>query len=106
MGKWSVTALIVAAGSGERVGGDVPKQYRPIAGKPMLRWAIEAMQRHPRVTEVRVVIGKDHDALFEEASRGLNVGPAIVGGATRQKSVLRGLEALAEREAPKLVLIH
>ena len=106
MGKWSVTALIVAAGSGERVGGDVPKQYRPIAGKPMLRLAIEAMQRHPRVTQVRVVIGKDQESLFEDATKGLDVGAPIIGGATRQKSVRRGLEALAEQDPPKLVLIH
>ena len=43
----TVTALIVAAGTGERLGGGVPKQYRMLAGKPVLRWAVEALIRHP-----------------------------------------------------------
>ena len=54
----TVTALIVAAGKGERLGGDVPKQYRAIAGKPVLRWAVEAMGVHPSIDQVRVVIGE------------------------------------------------
>lgn len=53
----SVTALIVAAGSGERMGGGLPKQYRPIAGKPVLRWAVEALVGHPAVRATRVVVG-------------------------------------------------
>ena len=43
----TTTALIVAAGNGERLGGDVPKQYRLLGGKPVLRWAVEALIRHP-----------------------------------------------------------
>ena len=39
----TVTALIVAAGKGERAGGGVPKQYRLLGGKPVLRWAVEAL---------------------------------------------------------------
>ena len=46
----TVTALIVAAGKGERLGGDVPKQYRPIGGKPVLRWAVEAWRAIRRST--------------------------------------------------------
>ena len=46
----SLTALIVAAGTGERAGGGVPKQYRTIAGKPALRWAVEALIGHPART--------------------------------------------------------
>jgi 2-C-methyl-D-erythritol 4-phosphate cytidylyltransferase / 2-C-methyl-D-erythritol 2,4-cyclodiphosphate synthase len=101
-----VTALIVAAGSGSRMGGGIPKQFRPICGKPMLRWAIEALQRHPRVGQVRVVIGQDQEPLFLEATQGLNVGEPIAGGATRQLSVRRGLEALMADDPPDLVLIH
>ena len=47
----TVTALIVAAGKGERLGGGVPKQYRAIGGKPVLRWAVEGLIRHPAVRE-------------------------------------------------------
>ena len=102
----SVTALIVAAGKGERLGGDVPKQYRSINGKPMLRHAIEHLARHPRVDRVRVVIAAGDENRFEEAVAGLDVGAPITGGATRQESVRRGLEALTQESAPDLVLIH
>ena len=50
-------ALVVAAGRGERFGGALPKQYAGLAGKPVLRHAIEAFVRHPRIDAVRVVIG-------------------------------------------------
>ena len=101
----TVTALIVAAGKGERIGG-VPKQYRRVGGKPILRWAIEAMAAHPRIERVRVVIGEGQEEPFREALSGLDVGAPIIGGATRQESVRRGLEALADEGAPDLVLIH
>jgi 2-C-methyl-D-erythritol 4-phosphate cytidylyltransferase/2-C-methyl-D-erythritol 2,4-cyclodiphosphate synthase len=52
----ATTALIVAAGSGERLGGGVPKQFRPLGGKPVLRWAVESLIRHPAVQSTRVVI--------------------------------------------------
>ena len=78
----TVTALIVAAGKGARLGGDVPKQYRAIAGKPMLRWAVEALVRHPRVDAIRVVIGEGQHDAFEAALAGLDVGPPIAGGAS------------------------
>ena len=51
----TTTALIVAAGKGERLGGGVPKQYRLLGGKPVLRWAVESLIRHPAVRSVRVV---------------------------------------------------
>src|SRR5687767_7198030 len=56
-----VTALIVAAGSGQRLGGGVPKQYRLLGGKPVLRWAVDAFASHPMVDAVRVVIGAGHE---------------------------------------------
>ena len=102
----SVTALIVAAGKGERLGGETPKQFRLIAGKPVLRWAVEAMASHPAIGDVRVVISADDQARFREAAAGLGLTEPITGGATRQESVRRGLEALAQQGAPDLVLIH
>ena len=106
MAKQNVTVLIVAAGSGSRVGGETPKQYRPIAGKAVLRWAVEAMLNHPAITAVRVVIGQGHERLMAEALGGLDVGAPILGGSTRQESARLGLEVLAVEGAPELVLIH
>ena len=104
----SIAALIVAAGSGSRAGQDRPKQYAPVAGKPLLRYSLEAFLAHPRIDIVQVVIGAGQEALFREATADLSLPPPVPGGATRQQSVRAGLEALAARgtSAPALVLIH
>ena len=90
----TVTALIVAAGKGERLGGDMPKQFLPIAGKPMVRWAVEALIGHPALRTVRVVIGKGQRELAAHALVGLDVGELIEGGAKRADSVRAGLRAI------------
>ncbi|HET6942677.1 MAG TPA: bifunctional 2-C-methyl-D-erythritol 4-phosphate cytidylyltransferase/2-C-methyl-D-erythritol 2,4-cyclodiphosphate synthase [Sphingomicrobium sp.] len=90
----TVTALIVAAGKGERLGGDIPKQYRPIGGKPVLRWAVEALAQHPSINRVRVVIGAGQDELARSALGGLPVGDLITGGVERSDSVLNGLREI------------
>lgn len=97
-----IAALIVAAGSGERFGGDVPKQYLPLMGRPILRWAIDAFQNHRMISEVAVVIHPDHAGLFKNMAPGVS---AITGGCNRQESVRRGLESLREKN-PDFVLIH
>jgi 2-C-methyl-D-erythritol 4-phosphate cytidylyltransferase/2-C-methyl-D-erythritol 2,4-cyclodiphosphate synthase len=100
-----VAVLVVAAGRGERAGGVLPKQYAPLLGKPILRWALDAFVQDPKVTLVQVVIGGDDREHFEQATRGLKVLPPLAGGPTRQHSVMHGLEALAHRK-PDYVLIH
>lgn len=89
----TVTALIVAAGKGERFGGGVPKQYRAIGGKPVLRWAVESLVRHPAIREALVVIGAGQEQLAEAALAGLPVSDFIQGGAERADSVRAGLAA-------------
>jgi 2-C-methyl-D-erythritol 4-phosphate cytidylyltransferase / 2-C-methyl-D-erythritol 2,4-cyclodiphosphate synthase len=98
-------ALVVASGRGERFGGDRPKQYLPLAGKPLLRHCLERFCRHPGIDRVRTVVHPEDAALYEAAAEGLELLDPVPGGATRQDSVRRGLESLAEH-APELVLIH
>ncbi len=98
----SVTALIVAAGKGERLGSDVPKQFRTLGGKPVLRWAAEAMASHPAIDRVRIVIGAGQEELARSALGELNVGELIEGGAQRSDSVLNGLHAVGDGA----VLVH
>jgi len=98
----SVTGLIVAAGTGERLGGGLPKQYRSMGGKPVLRWAVEALARHPAVAKVRVVIGAGQAGLARSALRGLEVGEFVEGGAERADSVRAGLDAVTG----DAVLVH
>lgn len=98
-------ALVVAAGSGLRVGGEIPKQFLNLAGKPLLRYCLETFLAHPRIAAVRVVINPTYRPLYESATIGLPLMPAVDGGATRQASVRLGLESL-EASKPDLVLIH
>jgi len=104
-------ALLVAAGSGSRSGGGVPKQYRSIAGKPLLAYAVDRL-RHPRIDAVQVVIGAGQEAAYRNAlehARGDSprgdcpLLPPVIGGATRRRSVSNGLAAL---EGAERVLIH
>lgn len=97
-----VTALIVAAGSGQRLGGGLPKQYRRLGGKPILRRAVEALIRHPRVDAVRVVTGAGQEELALAALDGLDVGEFVTGGKERSDSVRAGLDAVGEG----IVLVH
>ena len=105
MSEADCAALIMAAGSGERFGGDTPKQYRLLAGKPVLRHSVEAFLAHPFVDRVRVVINPAHRDLCLKALDGLPVGDPVDGGATRQASVHRGLEALGDAP-PGFVLVQ
>src|SRR5579875_316662 len=101
----SCIALVVAAGRGTRLGADLPKQYLPVAGRPLLRHALATLTAHPAVARVRVVYNPDDAAHYAHASAGLDLLPPVAGGAARQDSVRLGLESLAELE-PDRVLIH
>jgi 2-C-methyl-D-erythritol 4-phosphate cytidylyltransferase/2-C-methyl-D-erythritol 2,4-cyclodiphosphate synthase len=98
----TVTALIVAAGKGERMGGGLPKQYRLLGGKPVLRRAVEILSAHPAVSAVRVVIGKGQQELATAALAGLEIGGLIQGGEQRADSVRAGLDAISG----DAVLVH
>lgn len=100
-----IAALIVAAGRGTRFGGDVPKQYRSLAGMPILRRTLEVFRAHPAIGRIQVIIHPQDLPLYQEAAGDLGLPPPVAGGATRQDSVRQGLEALAGLGVTK-VLIH
>ncbi|HVQ08736.1 MAG TPA: bifunctional 2-C-methyl-D-erythritol 4-phosphate cytidylyltransferase/2-C-methyl-D-erythritol 2,4-cyclodiphosphate synthase [Allosphingosinicella sp.] len=95
-------ALLVAAGSGSRAGGETPKQYRTIAGRPLLTHALDHLG-HPRIDAVQVVIAADQEEAYRAAVGARPLPAPVIGGATRQQSVRNGLAALAGAER---VLIH
>jgi 2-C-methyl-D-erythritol 4-phosphate cytidylyltransferase/2-C-methyl-D-erythritol 2,4-cyclodiphosphate synthase len=97
-------AIVVAAGKGLRVGGDTPKQFRNLRGKPLIRHSVEAL-RAAGADPLVVVIAEDARAHAEAALEGITGLDFVIGGATRQDSVRNGLKALAET-APQFVLIH
>lgn len=99
-------ALIVAAGRGSRAGGGTPKQYRLLAGQPVLRRTILAMFASDRISDVQVVIHPDDAQLYAAAAmEDPRLRPPVQGGAERAMSVKLGLEAMAE-DPPDRVLIH
>jgi len=100
-----VAAVVVAAGQGLRAGGEIPKQFRRIAGETLLERALSAFAEAPDVTFVQPVIRPDDVDLVRRLTSGMNVLEPVAGGATRQASVRAGLEALASC-APDIVLVH
>ena len=87
-------AIIVAAGSGSRTGGEIPKQYRMVAGKPMLRHSVEAFCAHPAFGTVIVVLGAGHQSLAEAALKGLDGVILVEGGPERRDSVNNAIQYL------------
>jgi 2-C-methyl-D-erythritol 4-phosphate cytidylyltransferase/2-C-methyl-D-erythritol 2,4-cyclodiphosphate synthase len=100
-----VAAVVVAAGQGLRAGGEIPKQFRRIAGETLLARALSAFAEAPDVTFVQPVIRTDDVDLVRRLTNGMNVLEPVAGGATRQASVRAGLEALVSC-SPDIVLVH
>ena len=87
--------IIVAGGKGLRMGGDLPKQFIPMRGKPLLMHTLEAFHRWDAATRIVLVLPEDHRPYWEMLCReiGCKVPHAIVkGGDTRFHSVKSGLE--------------
>jgi 2-C-methyl-D-erythritol 4-phosphate cytidylyltransferase/2-C-methyl-D-erythritol 2,4-cyclodiphosphate synthase len=98
-------ALVLAGGRGTRAGGGIPKQYRRIAGVPMMRLTLEAFAAHPRIDAVRAVIHRDDRHAFADISAGIDIAEPIFGGETRQDSSLNGLTNIESLD-PDNVLIQ
>ncbi|MEX0312027.1 MAG: 2-C-methyl-D-erythritol 4-phosphate cytidylyltransferase [Tateyamaria sp.] len=96
-----VAAVIVAAGRGTRAGGDVPKQWRVLAGQPVVAWTLDAFAAHPDIDQL-VLVSHPEDTAHVE---GLGMADVTVvhGGADRSASVKAGLAAVT---GATFVLIH
>ncbi|TYC58713.1 bifunctional 2-C-methyl-D-erythritol 4-phosphate cytidylyltransferase/2-C-methyl-D-erythritol 2,4-cyclodiphosphate synthase [Rhodobacterales bacterium] len=110
----SAAALVVAAGRGTRLStaeDASPKQYRPIAGLPVLSHTLNAIGLHPRISHVITVFHPDDRALYDAAASlcapevRQKLRAPVAGGQTRQESVREGLKALADSGCD-FVLIH
>ncbi len=98
------SAVIVAAGSGQRAGPGGAKQWRTLGGKPVARWSLEALLA-AGARRVVVVAPADDTELAREAFAGLSGWVLAPGGATRDQSVISGLKAL-DADGEEIVLIH
>src|SRR3954453_254584 len=102
---YGTAALIVAAGSGSRAGGSVPKQYQALAGKPILSWSLDTFVAHRGIDRIYPIIAADDAARYAAlAHRHAKLQPPIHGAETRQDSVRAGLDALTA-DPPRRVLI-
>lgn len=99
-GSPTVAAILVAAGSGERLGADVPKAFCVIGGRTLLEHAAARFAGHPSVASIVVVAPASH----VEQAASLRGVTAVTGGATRQASVLAGLAAVGADV--DIVLVH
>jgi 2-C-methyl-D-erythritol 4-phosphate cytidylyltransferase len=101
-----VGVIIVAGGSGSRVGGGLLKQFRWVAGKPMLLHSLQTFMTHPAVCNVVCVLPQQYAGdpppwIFQCDVDRLMISP---GGKTRRQSVANGLEDLIDDA--QIVLIH
>jgi 2-C-methyl-D-erythritol 4-phosphate cytidylyltransferase len=95
-------AVIVAAGSGSRMGSAVPKQFLELGGMPVVARTLRAYQNSDYITDIVVVRRPEDAGIYEEyaARFGLRkLRASVEGGATRQESVLRGVEAVPAKTA-------
>lgn len=104
-----VAALLVAAGRGLRAGAGAPKQYRLVDGRPVLAHALAPFLADAAIGRIAVVIGEGDEERYDQAIAGLDqarLAKPTLGGATRQDSVRRGLQALAQGGFDGVVLVH
>ncbi len=99
--------VVPAAGRGARVGADIPKQYLPLAGQPLILHTLGRLSAHPSIAGLMIVLGAgdEHWPAVDQ----LNGKPVLttIGGAERCDSVLAGLRALpADVAGDDFVLVH
>lgn len=93
-------ALIVAAGRGERLGGDVPKALVTVAGRPMVQWSLDTLRSLSAVTEIVVALPPE---IVATAAKELEGATCVAGGAVRSQSVRAALGAASH---PGPVIVH
>lgn len=106
-----VIAIIVAAGSGKRFGGAVPKQYMKLGGQTVLQKSVRAFEENARVDDIIVVAGEGFTELAAELCGGFEkMHSVVLGGSERQDSVLKGLTEAAQTvngvSENTIILVH
>lgn len=100
------TTIIVAGGSGKRLGGPVPKQFQTVKGRPLLMWTIEAFHRYDEAMHIIVVLPQEHFDIWKALCMGhrfFTHHQVVAGGEQRYHSVKAGLDKI---EGDGLVAVH
>jgi 2-C-methyl-D-erythritol 4-phosphate cytidylyltransferase len=99
------TAIIVAAGSGQRFRSEIPKQFLELKGKPVIEWTIERISSAPSIESIVLVLSPERIDEWEARRAEFSKIDAIVaGGASRAESVLNGLNAVSDQT--EIVAVH
>ncbi len=105
-----VVALLTAAGTGSRMGQDIPKQFIHVDNKPLIVHTMEAFQRHPGIDAIMVVTLTSWMSVLKAYASQFNITKlrwVVPGGATGQESINNGLQALAkELSEDDIVMVH
>jgi len=91
-------AVLLAAGSGSRFGGKMPKQFRSLGGRPLFYWPLRTFSRVPEIAEIVLVVPSESRAAWESVTRRWRIRrlkAVVAGGETRNQSVCRGVQALS-----------
>ena len=102
-------AVVLAGGTGSRVGGQVPKQFLPLAGRTVIEHSIETFNNHPAIDEVAVVVHPDWRGRMEEiadAHHWEKLKKIIDGGAERSMSSLNAIMAYLDEPDDTNLLLH
>lgn len=98
--------LIAAGGHGTRMNSEIPKQYLPLYGMPVLRRTVMAFLGIDNLKSLSIIIDPDHKKACQDALSGLNITSLIDGGNSRKDSVFNGLKALPHLKDDDIVLVH
>jgi 2-C-methyl-D-erythritol 4-phosphate cytidylyltransferase len=101
------TAIIVAAGNGTRFGGDIPKQFLEIGGKPLLIHTIEKFENCAAIDEIVLVLSPSEVENFQNTAQKFNLTKLkkiVSGGTSRAESVFNGLNAV--NDSTEIVAVH
>lgn len=103
-------ALIIAGGSGQRMGQDIPKQFLTVNEKPVIIYTLEAFQKHAEIDSIAVVCVEGWERVLEAYAKQFNIDKlkfVVPGGNTGQSSIRNGLFELEKHfDKQSIVLIH
>ena len=103
-------AMIIAGGTGQRMGQDIPKQFLTVNEKPVIVYTLEAFQRHPEIDSIAVVCVEGWEQVLTAYAKQFNIDKLkhiVPGGENGQSSIRNGVFELEKHYGPNdIVLIH
>tara|TARA_B100001121_G_C18700631_1_gene627697 strand:+ start:23334 stop:24515 length:1182 start_codon:yes stop_codon:yes gene_type:complete len=107
-----ICALLLAGGVSSRLNNPLPKQYSKINNKPLICYSIDKFLKHPKIDNIHIIINKNHTKFYNDInkiylSKNIKLPKPIIGGPSRQDSVINGLNFLYKKPyEPNYVIIH